>query len=196
LRLLCELGPTQFDVRKYRCAVVLSRCAHGARRGGASSDVLLDLFWRRFTELTRLRTWQAVRKHMHRFVDELLGLTRPAEKTKIEGIVAWIREDLEETLDSPNTLSRYAEAAGLSRAHLSRTFSAVAGRTFRDEMLRARIDAARKLLTQTSLKVGIIARRLGVRDTSHFIATFRKATGLTPVKYRRRLSAGTRDPRA
>src|SRR5438552_1973009 len=69
LKLMTEQGPTPFDVRKYRCGVVMSRCANGALRGGGASEPLLDLFWRRFEELTRLRSWKAVQRHMHRFVD-------------------------------------------------------------------------------------------------------------------------------
>jgi AraC-like DNA-binding protein len=186
LRLMTEQGPTRFEVRKYRCAVALSRCTNGARRGGAASDALLELFWKRFEELTQLRSWKSVQRHMHRFVDELLDQVRPEGRSKIEEIVAWIREDLEDTLDSPKTLTEYADEVGVSRTYLSRFFPVIVGRTFREEQQRVRTEMACELLRQTALKVGVIARRLGMRDPSQFIAVFRRATGLTPAAYRRR----------
>ena len=49
-----------------------------------------------------------------------------------------------------------------------------------------RINKAKELLLVNSyLKVQDIARMTGFSDTSHFISMFKKATGMTPLEFRR-----------
>ena len=49
---------------------------------------------------------------------------------------------------------------------------------------RMRVQAARSLLAETNLKVHEISYEVGYENVNHFIAHFRKLTGLTPREYR------------
>jgi AraC-like DNA-binding protein len=49
------------------------------------------------------------------------------------------------------------------------------------------METAVKLLTGTHLKLAVITRRLGLADTSQFVALFRREIGLTPAAYRAKL---------
>ena len=46
-----------------------------------------------------------------------------------------------------------------------------------------RVQAARSLLAETNLKVHEISYEVGYENVNHFIAHFRKLTGLTPKEY-------------
>ena len=48
----------------------------------------------------------------------------------------------------------------------------------------AKLDAARRYLSETELSVGEIAARLGYCDQSYFSASFRKTFGAYPTKWR------------
>jgi two-component system response regulator YesN len=72
----------------------------------------------------------------------------------------------------------------VSVGHLSRSFNAIAGRSFREELRTIRMETASRLLAETDLKISVIASRVGLRDPSQFIADFRAEFGVTPGSYR------------
>jgi AraC-like DNA-binding protein len=53
-------------------------------------------------------------------------------------------------------------------------------------LVRLRVEHAARLLRTSSLSVTRICYDVGFRDLSHFITTFRRFTGMTPLQYRRR----------
>jgi AraC-like DNA-binding protein len=95
-------------------------------------------------------------------------------------------KDLRASLHDPKTLAQYADELGLSTGHLSRTFATVAGRPFRDEIRRLRMEAALRLLKKPEKKIAAIALELGLRSPSQFVADFRRYHGVSPGKFRRR----------
>ncbi|MBR5742720.1 MAG: helix-turn-helix transcriptional regulator, partial [Clostridia bacterium] len=52
-------------------------------------------------------------------------------------------------------------------------------------LLAVRLERARELLLETSLPVSEVAYRTGFGSDAHFIAFFRKETGLSPLKFRK-----------
>ena len=83
-------------------------------------------------------------------------------------------------------------AEGLSRnvyvtpQYLSRLFRRFIGCSVYEYLTTCRINRARELLVSNPrMEVQQIAGLTGFSDTSHFIAMFKKATGLTPLEFRR-----------
>lgn len=77
-----------------------------------------------------------------------------------------------------------AKAVGISRHHLSRTFSAEFGVTPHAYAMQVRLAKAKGLLW-SDLPVQQIAVETGFADQSHFTRNFRDAYGVTPVQYLR-----------
>lgn len=77
-----------------------------------------------------------------------------------------------------------ARICGLSRFEFSRKFRATFGMTFREYLLRARVDEARRLLMAGSISVTGVAYSVGFNDGSHFARIFRRFTGVLPSDYR------------
>jgi AraC-like DNA-binding protein len=86
------------------------------------------------------------------------------------------------------TLGSTAAAFGASERTLHRVLQA-AGTNFRDLLAAARVDAARRLLIETDLKIESIAARVGCSSHAHMTALFRRTTGQTPVEYRTKMRA-------
>lgn len=78
----------------------------------------------------------------------------------------------------------------VSRRKLERAFASKLGRTMHDEIVRVRIDEARRLLRNTALPMKEVASLCGFSDDSKFSTAFRKAVGLTPRDYRRQILIG------
>ncbi|WP_020569037.1 helix-turn-helix transcriptional regulator [Neolewinella persica] len=70
-------------------------------------------------------------------------------------------------------------------SYVSRTFSAVTGRTIETFYTDHRMERSRKLLATTDTPISDISRRLKYAAPSHFSAAFRREEGVTPSAYRK-----------
>jgi AraC family transcriptional regulator len=94
-------------------------------------------------------------------------------------------------LASDLSATRLASRADVSLAHFSRIFRDAMGVPPHRYVLAARLDLARKLLTQSTLPISRIAEECGFSSQSHLTASFRTAHSTTPAQYR----AHVRSPR-
>jgi AraC-like DNA-binding protein len=79
-----------------------------------------------------------------------------------------------------------AEAHGISKRYLHHLF-AQANTTFGSELMRLRLEGARRLLSDKrfgSVSVGEVSSRCGFVEPSHFARRFRKAFGQGPMQFR------------
>ncbi|WP_020618665.1 helix-turn-helix domain-containing protein [Paenibacillus daejeonensis] len=93
---------------------------------------------------------------------------------------------MESQLDDPGLgLTELAMQLGLSSRRLGELFRRAFGLAPYAYLLNLRIRKAKELLIRDrELTVSTIATQVGFRDPSHFVATFRKRTGLTPQQFR------------
>ncbi len=101
---------------------------------------------------------------------------------QVSSAVRYIREHACEDIN----VERLLEHCNLSRRTLERRFKELLGRTPNAEILRVRLESARRALARTDLTVAKVAVNSGFHSISHFTTTFRRATGLSPVAYRNR----------
>ena len=77
-----------------------------------------------------------------------------------------------------------ARKAGLSRRVLERRFREVLRRTPAEEIRRARLDCARKLLVETDLPISSVSEASGFPNKCYFASLFGGHFGMTPAQYR------------
>ncbi|MET0281719.1 MAG: AraC family transcriptional regulator [Steroidobacteraceae bacterium] len=95
--------------------------------------------------------------------------------------------------DSLLTPAAFAAAHGISRRYLHLLF-ARAGTTFGAELMRMRLEVARRLLADprwSAVSVAEVAARCGFAEPSHFARRFRAAHGVAPQHFRRAQAAAT-----
>ena len=95
-----------------------------------------------------------------------------------------IREYIEEHIREGITLAELALLVGLGQSHFSHAFRVSFGLAPHQYFNTRRIEAAKSLLSNGDLSVTEIAEELGFSDISAFTSSFRKATGLTPSRFR------------
>ncbi|NQX62996.1 AraC family transcriptional regulator [Paenibacillus qinlingensis] len=78
-----------------------------------------------------------------------------------------------------------AEKFYVSPYYLSRFFKEATGFTFVEYLNSVRIKEAKKLLEQTSMKVSLIAKKVGFGSVTHFGRVFKLVTGHAPLYYRK-----------
>ena len=72
------------------------------------------------------------------------------------------------------------------RAYLLRVFKAKTGKTIMEYYTNLKIERAKQLLRETTLSVKEISEKLAFSEPNYFTKTFKRVTGVTPTKYKRR----------
>lgn len=78
-----------------------------------------------------------------------------------------------------------ADSVNVSRKTLDRRFLSTIGRTPHTELVRVRVDRAKRLLLETRLPLRTIADRTGFAHVEYFSVTFKRLTGDSPSAFRR-----------
>lgn len=81
-------------------------------------------------------------------------------------------------------ISMIGEKFGITPSYLSKQFKAQTGDALLDYISRTRLEEAKKLLSEQSLSIMEIARKVGYADINTFNRTFKKFEGITPGKYK------------
>ena len=81
-----------------------------------------------------------------------------------------------------NTVCSYLN---ISTSRFSTIFKNITGETFMEVLTGIRMQKARELLENTSMKNYEIAEKVGFSDPHYFSAAFKKATGKSPTEYAR-----------
>ena len=97
-----------------------------------------------------------------------------------------VREILRQHHDAGMDLARCAQLLGLSVRTLQRQLGE-ASTSFRVELSRARIEAAKILLQTADCKLTAVALEVGFATSQSFAVAFREHTGESPSDWRRRL---------
>lgn len=87
------------------------------------------------------------------------------------------------------TAEAIASHVSVSQRQLHTDFTKIVGRSLADELAFHRFTYARNLLLQTDLKLPVIARQSGFGNANRLCRTFKKITGLTPGKLKRKLGS-------
>lgn len=83
-------------------------------------------------------------------------------------------------------LSEVARRFHVDMYHLSHTFHRTTGYSFKEYLVRCRVNRAADQLRSTADSVSQIASACGFNSAPHFIRTFRRITGITPLQYRKK----------
>jgi AraC family transcriptional regulator len=149
--------------------MVLGELAQACAEG--RSDIGLDeagmLFAARFVQLVSGRKATGVR-------------TRSIDRRRAVEVAMWIDAHAQE----PLSLEDAGAQAGLSPFHFLRMFAKVLGVTPHQYLVRSRLRRAARLLVEDTRPVTDIAFDTGFTDLSNFVRTFRRAAGVSPLRFR------------
>lgn len=100
-------------------------------------------------------------------------------KNATEYIEAHFREKLR--------LSDVADQIYVSQWHLSKLLNRYLGQSFSELLNHVRIEEAKKLLADPSLRIGDISEQVGFLDLAHFSRVFKKQEGISANAYRNKI---------
>jgi len=120
----------------------------------------------------------------------LMGMFRSYEGSRklllpysqISSVVEYIRSHHRDQI----SVTDLAKRAKLSPRQLNRKFNDAFGMSAQDFLTKTRIQTASDALLNTASSISEIAHQFGFCDQSAFTQAFRKHTGITPLKFRKR----------
>lgn len=101
----------------------------------------------------------------------------------VKNALKYIENNYEQKL----TLSDVAEKTYVSQWHLSKLLNRHTGKNFSEILNSARIEAAKRMLADPSLRIGEISEKVGFLDMAHFSRVFKKLTGISANEYRQQI---------
>ena len=99
---------------------------------------------------------------------------------EIKLICEYLQNNYKEKL----TLEDITQYVGFSKYYGGRLFKQYMGMTIIEYLIKIRLDRAKELLTQGEYSIKQISYMVGYQDPNYFTWSFKKATGISPVKYR------------
>lgn len=108
----------------------------------------------------------------------------PAESASGSFIVKNALAYIEKNYAQKLTLCDVAEKTYVSQWHLSKLLSKHTGQGFSELLNHVRIEHAKELLSDSSLRVGDVAEQVGFSDLAHFSRVFKKQEGVSANEYR------------
>ncbi|WP_274653601.1 response regulator [Paenibacillus humicola] len=118
----------------------------------------------------------------------LAELRRQRPESRPQRSRKWIIERalqyMDQHRDEPVTLGDVAEHLYLNHSYFSKIFHEEMGETFSKYIVRSRIERAKQLLKETTLKIYEISAAVGYTDVRHFTKVFKELEGIPPVQFR------------
>ena len=95
-----------------------------------------------------------------------------------------IRQKMQEAPEETWTVERLCTESNLPKSTLQKHYKQQFGKSLFEDLIAFRVDAAKRLLSETSLPLGEISVLCGYSAESYFMKQFKRITGMTPTEYR------------
>jgi two-component system response regulator YesN len=135
-------------------------------------------------EINRRFTIDQLYDFMANVIDVVMGHLSIQRKSRNQKIVDEVKSIIATQYAKDISLETVAEKVYISPCYLSSIFSQEAGITFKEYLIKVRIDKAKELLKESSVKIYEVAESVGYNDSHYFSQLFKKYTGFTPAQYR------------
>ncbi len=177
----CNFDLPTIKIRVMELIVILSRATIDA---GAdvreiflfNSNYINEI--EKFDNLDDLSVWLC--SIMHRFINYSFDFTQ----VKHSDIVYKVMEYVKRNYASKISLDDVSKHVYLSRSYLSSVFKEETGYSLFNYINRVRVEKSKLYLLDNTISLVDVAALCGFEDQSYFTKVFKKATGISPKKYR------------
>ncbi|MDF2611102.1 MAG: response regulator [Lachnospiraceae bacterium] len=140
--------------------------------------------------LLQKENYEDIKDFMSHYLEECFHLIQSNMEQSSGLITEKAKKYIKEHYSEEITLNKLSEVVYVNPVYLSRLFKAKTGENFMDYLTRIRIEHAKLLLSDLSLRIYDISELVGYKSRKHFGKVFRDMTGLTPKEYRNKITTG------
>lgn len=177
-------GDDTIRARITELLVVLSRAAIA---GGANADRILQINQEYMQQMHRLNGQEELTRwlaaSLNRYTNLVFDLMDVKHRNAMHRAIDYIKEHYNRKI----TLEEVARHSGYSPAYFSRIFAEEIGMSFKEYVNDLRIERSKELLLAEELPILEIGSLVGFNDQSYFCKIFKRATGVSPDVFRKRI---------
>ena len=176
-----------FEEVKLRTLQVLTNVNRAAYYAGANPDRLFHINIDVINQMIKIKTKRQLSNFAKRILKKSISLVPDKDfpgTEKLNKAIGYIREHCTENFSRQTV----AEVIDCSPSHLSRIFSNVTGHTFKEVVLKYKMEKAKEILGRSKYSITEIAYEVGYNDPNYFSATFKRVVGITPSRYRSKIT--------
>ncbi|OXM85449.1 helix-turn-helix domain-containing protein [Paenibacillus rigui] len=118
------------------------------------------------------------------YYGRIIEATQTGNDSKSGSLVSLIKQYIDDNYKQDLGLEQIAGEMGVSLKYVSRIFKEKTGTNLTDYINQVRMDKAKKLLTETDMRVSDIAEHIGIPSRTTFLRVFKKMEGMAPNDYR------------
>ena len=138
-----------------------------------------------FQNVREIRTIDDTSECVIKYIKQVCDYHEKKRSGKRTNVIKDALDYVNRNLYNPElSLKKVASDLYINDSYLSREFKKTYGVSFIEYISRKRIEASKKILKETDLKVYEVAEKIGFKDAHYFCICFKKQTGQTVKEYR------------
>jgi len=130
------------------------------------------------------------KEYLSDYMMKIIELCNDVQKSHEAKPIRQVKEYIEQNYDKGIALEEIGKMVCLNPVYLSTLFKNQTGMNITNYVIKVRMEAAKKLLTESHMSVSAIASKVGYTDTKYFSKIFTKQVGIKPMEYRKFESKG------
>lgn len=156
-----------------------------ARQAGLINQKNWHLDFSHLQKLGRCQSISSLRAWCRSFIEEVFAENNrePLKRNVVKKAAQYIKENYYQEL----SLTEIAGLIYINPDYFSKLFKKEMGCTYAEYLTRIRVEEARKFLTNPSLTIAEVGKKVGYSDPNYFSKVFKKIVGLPPTEYRQRI---------
>lgn len=99
-----------------------------------------------------------------------------------------LRLDMENSINEPHCIKEYARKLNISSSYFQYLYKNFFGISFQQDLIRLRVERAKFIITTSNLPLEQVAEICGYTNEVHFYRQFKKLTGISPAKFRKKMN--------
>lgn len=153
-------------------------------QSGAWNDADYQMDIHKLTRMEEHGGWDEATRYLQQTAEQIFSRKSADLVERDREVIRKIKRYVEQNLAGDLSLTRIAEVAGFNRSYLSRLYKQMTGVGLSEYILEVRLQKAKELLRQHTLKVHEISDLLGFESSAYFTRFFKRATNVTPTEFR------------
>ncbi len=176
-------GSEEMYTRVAELMVVLSRAAIS---GGANPQRIFELSHRYMKDMRILGTQEELTHWLASTLSRFMRHVFDMMDVKHTEAMHKVKEHMNYNYARKLSLEEAAALVGYSPAYFSRIFKDEMGITFKEALNGIRIERSKSLLLSSTASIADICSMVGFNDQSYYCKVFKRLSGVTPDKFRKR----------
>jgi two-component system response regulator YesN len=137
-----------------------------------------------YEALTKCDTLGEIQSFLEDLIRQTARLIRDGNSSKNSAIITKISEYLRTHYADNIGLDDLARLVYMNSKYICRLIKKETGRNFLEILTEIRIEKAKELMADATLRMYEVAQRVGINDARYFSQMFKKIVGITPTEYR------------